>query len=87
MAEKITKNGFTPKDVMRKIVVLMCGKYDISGWNENSKIAEIGIESLDVLRLFLELEDAFHIALEGTVFKNCQTLGDVVNVIMKSRKL
>ena len=86
MADKKIKNNFTRKDVMRKIVTMMCGKYDVSGWNEQSDLDEIGVDTLTIIEIFLQQQDDFKVTLEGPIFKNCNTLGNIVDVIMQSQK-
>ena len=68
-----------------KIVEMMCEQFDLTPEAisaETSFVDDLGIDSLDVVELVMELEDAFGLdQIPEEELKKMQTVGDLVEYV------
>lgn len=68
-----------------KIVAMMCEQFDLEpdAISENTSfVDDLGIDSLDVVELVMELEDAFHLdQIPEEELKKMHTVGDLVEYV------
>ena len=68
-----------------KIVEMMCEQFDLTPEAisaETSFVDDLGIDSLDVVELVMELEDAFGLdEIPEEELKKMQTVGDLVEYV------
>ena len=51
--------------------------------NEKTNIKnELNLDSLDMLEIILELENEYKIDIDGEIFSELKTIGDIVNYII-----
>lgn len=54
---------------------------ELSGENN---IKEVGLDSLDVVELLMEVEEQYKISISDDAIQECQTISDVVDLILAS---
>ena len=59
------------------------GKKDLAISEDSQLIADIGLNSLDVVNLVCEFEDRFDIEIPDRALKDLHTIGDLMNLIVK----
>ena len=68
-----------------KIVEMMCEQFDLTPdaiTEETSFVDDLGIDSLDVVELVMELEDAFNMGeIPEEDLKKMRTVGDLVEYV------
>ena len=68
-----------------KIVEMMCQQFDLEPEDisaDTSFVDDLGIDSLDVVELVMELEDAFNMdEIPEEDLKKLQTVGDLVEYV------
>ena len=68
-----------------KIVEMMCEQFDLTPdaiTEETSFVEDLGIDSLDVVELVMELEDAFNMGeIPEEDLKKMRTVGDLVEYV------
>ncbi len=68
-----------------KIVEMMCEQFDLTPdaiSEETSFVDDLGIDSLDVVELVMELEDAFNMGeIPEEDLKKMRTVGDLVEYV------
>jgi acyl carrier protein len=68
-----------------KIVEMMCEQFDLTPdaiSTETSFVDDLGIDSLDVVELVMELEDAFQLdEIPEEELKKMRTVGDLVEYV------
>ena len=67
--------------VEEKVIELLKEKVDEENITSETKFADLGIDSLDIAELIMNIEDEFDIEMEMDA--SLQTVGDVVNKINK----
>lgn len=65
--------------VEEKVIELLKEKVDEENITSDTKFADLGIDSLDIAELIMNIEDEFDIEMEMDA--SLQTVGDVVNKI------
>ena len=53
---------------------------------DKTELIDLGMDSLDIVELVLDLEDEFDIAADGNEYKKAKTVGDIVNYVEKIYK-
>lgn len=54
---------------------------------ETTFIEDLGADSLDVMRILMEIEDRFNICVPKDIINDIRTFDDAVAVIRKTKKL
>ena len=55
----------------------------VAGLHETLELSSLDLDSLDVLEVVMEIEDAFSIELDPATLANCKTLADVMTVVSR----
>ena len=58
-------------------------KVDVSGLNKNSKLTDLGLDSLDLVEIMLEIEETLKIEFSSDEIASLTTLGSVLDLIEK----
>lgn len=53
---------------------------------ETTFIEDLGADSLDVMRIVMNMEEKFNINLERDIIYNMLTIGDAMKIIKKAKK-
>ena len=69
----------TVKEVLSK-------RIDINLLKDETQLSELGLDSLDLVELTLELEDIYNVSFTSTEIADLKTLRDVTTLIDKKRK-
>ena len=70
-------------DVVREI---LAKRVDVSKLDENNALQDLGLDSLDLVEITLEIEDKFHIEFTSNEIANLKTVKDVVELITRKTK-
>ena len=73
-------------DVKRTVTDLLSKRVDVSKLNEDDKLTALGLDSLDLVELMLEIEEALGIEFESSEIGEVATLGDVLKLIETKMK-
>ena len=80
----------TNKQIEEKVKELILDKF---GWvfkdelsSDNASLGDMGFDSLDVIELQLQIENAFKFSCFGDYLTTSSTLKDVVNFVYKFKK-
>lgn len=66
----------------REIVInILSTKVDVSKLNETDPLASLGLDSLDLVEVMLEIEEAVGVEFEGEEIAKLKSLGDVLKAI------
>ena len=69
----------TVKEILSK-------RIDINLLKDETQLSELGLDSLDLVELTLELEDIYNVSFTSTEIADLKTLRDVTTLIDKKRK-
>lgn len=61
-------------------------KLALSSIDENSRLQDLGIDSLDVVEYLLEIEERYNVEFPPEEMANLKTINDLVNLIEAKRK-
>ena len=71
----------------RKIVTeLLAKRVDVSSLKEDDKLSALGLDSLDLVELMLEIEEELNIEFDSSEIGDVATLGDVLRLIETKTK-
>ena len=56
---------------------------DVSSFNENTTFVDAGIDSLDMMELFIEIETEFDVSIPDSDVEKMQRFGDIVTWLEK----
>ena len=54
--------------------------------NGNTRIADLGADSLDTVEMVMELEEEYDVNIPGDVAERIQTVGDAIRYIQDQRR-
>lgn len=70
-------------DVIEKVKQVLAKRVDVTKLHENNLLTDIGLDSLDLVEVMLEIEDELNIKFTSDEIANLATLKDVVELINK----
>lgn len=73
-------------DIFETVKTIMSNKMDVSQLTEDSVLSTLGINSLDLVEITLEIEDKFHIDFTSSEITNLVTVKDVIKLIERKTK-
>jgi acyl carrier protein len=76
------------EDIERKVVEIVCKQLDVDQEKikpETSFINDLGADSLDVVELVMEFEEAFNLSIPDEDAEKIRTVGDVIEYIKKNQ--
>ena len=73
-------------DVIEKVKQVLAKRVDVTKLHENDLLTDIGLDSLDLVEVMLEIEDELNIKFTSDEIANLATLKDVAELINKKIK-
>lgn len=70
-------------EVIDRVKAVLAKRLDVSGLHETDLLTDIGLDSLDLVEVMLEIEDELNIKFTSDEIANLSTLKDVVDLINK----
>ena len=71
------------KEEVRKIIAK---RVDVSNLKEEDQLSALGLDSLDLVEVMLEIEEVFNIEFANEEIEGCKTFKDVLNLISSKVK-
>ena len=68
-------------DIRKVVSEILAKRTDISGLKEEDSLKEIGLDSLDLVEVMLEIEDALGIEFDSNEIAGLTTLKSVLDLI------
>ena len=68
-------------DVKKTVSDILAKRVDVSNLKEEDSLKEIGLDSLDLVEVMLEIEDALNIEFQSDEIANLSTLQSVLDLI------
>ena len=68
-------------DVRQTVSDILAKRIDVSNLKEEDSLKEIGLDSLDLVEVMLEIEDALHIEFDSEEIAGLTTLKSVLDLI------
>ena len=69
------------EDAIKKVQSVLAKKLKINSIDQEKELRELGLDSLDVVELLLELEDEFGIEFTSDELKNLKKVSDLYSAI------
>ncbi len=73
-------------DVRKKVSEIMSKRVDVSNLKEDDSLSSLGLDSLDLVEVMLEIEDELGIEFDSNEIGEVSTLGDVIKLIESKLK-
>ena len=64
-------------DIKKTVSEILSKRVDVSSLKENDKLSALGLDSLDLVEVMLEIEDTLGIEFDSSEIQDVATLGDV----------
>lgn len=68
-------------NVKETVIKILSSRVDIAKLNEHDPLTALGLDSLDLVEIMLEIEEAVGVEFEGEEIAKLKTLGDVLKAI------
>lgn len=68
-------------DIKNEVIKELESRLGLKDLSEDSKLIDLGIDSLDVVEYLLELEEKYSIEFPPEEMQGLKTLGDLINLI------
>ena len=73
-------------DIIDRVKAILAKRVDVSKLHETDLLQDIGLDSLDLVEVMLEIEDELDVKFTSDEIANLSTLRDVVDLINKKIK-
>ena len=73
-------------DIKKTVSEILSKRCDISSLKEEDSLQSLGLDSLDLVEVMLEIEDALGIEFDSEEIQEVTTLGDVLKLIQTKLK-
>ena len=73
-------------DIKKTVSEILAKRVDISNLKEDDKLASLGLDSLDLAEVMIEIEDALGVEFSADDFQEISTLKSVLDLIEKKIK-
>ena len=73
-------------DVKDTVKSILAKRVDVSKLKEEDKLSSLGLDSLDLVEVMLEIEDVLHIEFKSEEIMELTTLQSVLDLINKKMK-
>ncbi len=73
-------------DIKKTVSEILSKRVDISTLDEGDSLQALGLDSLDLVEVMLEIEDALGVEFDSEEIQEVTTLGDVLKLIEKKLK-
>ena len=64
-----------------KVIEILSSRVDVSKLTETDPLTSLGLDSLDLVEIMLEIEEAVGVEFDGEEIAKLKTLGDVLKAI------
>ena len=64
-----------------KVINILSSRVDVSKLNETDPLTSLGLDSLDLVEIMLEIEEAVGVEFDGEEIAKLKSLGDVLKAI------
>lgn len=68
-------------NIKETVVNILSSRVDVTKINENDPLTALGLDSLDLVEIMLEIEEAVGVEFDGEEIAKLKTLGDVLKAI------
>lgn len=72
--------------IIKKVEAVMAKKLKVDTIDPNKELRELGLDSLDIVELLLELEDTFGIQFTSDELKKLKKVNDLYDAILSKIK-
>ena len=73
-------------DIKESVSKNLESKVNVSNVKETDSLSTLGLDSLDLVEIMLQIEDEFHIEFSSDEIVNLSTVQDVLDIIEKKLK-
>lgn len=73
-------------NIKEEVSKVLAKRVDISSLKEDDNLSALGLDSLDLVEVMLEIEEVFHIEFDSGEIEETKTLKDVLDLIQKKVK-
>ena len=73
-------------NIKEEVSKVLAKRVDVSSLKEDDNLSALGLDSLDLVEVMLEIEEVFHIEFDSNEIEEAKTLRDVLNLIEKKTK-
>lgn len=73
-------------DIKEEVRKIIAKRVDVSELKEEDNLTVLGLDSLDLVEVMLEIEEVFSIEFSSEEIEECKTLKDVLDLISKKAK-
>ena len=73
-------------NIKEEVSKILAKRVDVSSLKEDDDLTALGLDSLDLVEVMLEIEEVFHIEFDSNEIEEAKTLRDVLNLIEKKTK-
>lgn len=73
-------------NIKEEVSKVLAKRVDISSLKEEDNLSALGLDSLDLVEVMLEIEEVFHIEFDSSEIEEAKTLKDVLDLIQKKVK-
>ena len=68
-------------DIKKTVSEILSKRVDVSSLKEDDNLSALGLDSLDLVEVMLEIEDTLGIEFDSSEIQDVATLGDVIKLI------
>ena len=73
-------------NIKEEVSKILAKRVDVGSLKEDDNLTALGLDSLDLVEVMLEIEEVFHIEFDSNEIEEAKTLRDVLNLIEKKTK-
>lgn len=73
-------------DIKQKVKDILASRIDVSNLNEDAPLSSLGLDSLDLVEVSLEIEDAFSLEFTSEEIASLTTLQSMIDLIENKLK-
>lgn len=73
-------------DIVSVVKNIVSNKTSIEGIDETTELSSLGLNSIDLVEITLEIEDVFHIDFTSSEIVGLKTINDVIKLIERKTK-
>ena len=73
-------------NIKEEVSKVLAKRVDVSSLKEDDSLSALGLDSLDLVEVMLEIEEVFNIEFDSNEIEEAKTLRDVLDLINKKVK-
>ena len=70
-------------NIKEEVSKVLAKRVDVSSLKEDDSLSALGLDSLDLVEVMLEIEEVFNIEFDSNEIEEAKTLKDVLDLITK----